>query len=635
MKKIFTIIILLFTFWSHAQNGITYQAVILNPNTEELPGADNSRLPLVNQRICLEFKILNASSALDYQETINTQTDEFGMVNVIIGTGTRKAGIASQFSAINWDGAAKSLIVSLDPTSNCSNFIEISNQPFTYVPFALYAAHTGTTGTQGPAGNNGLDGKTVLNGITNPSSNIGANGDFYINTAISSLFGPKTNGTWGNGVSLVGPQGIQGLQGLAGNNGANGSNGLSAYQIWLNAGNTGTEAQFLTALRGANGAQGPQGVQGPIGLTGATGPQGIAGTNGANGSNGLSAYQIWLNAGNTGTEAQFLTTLRGATGAQGPQGIQGIQGIQGPIGLTGATGLQGIAGVNGTNGSNGLSAYQIWLNAGNTGTEAQFLTALRGATGAQGIQGIVGPNGTNGLDGKTVLNGTQSPTAGIGNNGDFYINTTTNTLFGPKTSGAWGSGVALVGPQGAAGANGKNSLINTTTVSSGSNYCPNGGIRIEVGLDLNDNGILEISEINNNQTKYICQTSQNTGRVFAINSQGTYQVPAGKTWTITNIIVGTTPPTINWTANFINYEPYGIRWTGYGNWIIADFGGILIQKNLTSIYQSGQSGYNSNSTIYLTDTLLQNQVNITLPIILNSGQSLTIVSGLILNITEN
>ena len=574
MKKLITLTILAFSLWSHAQNGITYQAVILNPNTEELPGADNSRLPLVNQNITLEFKILNATSLLDYQETIDTQTDAFGMVNVVIGTGTRKAGIATQFSGINWDGSAKTLIVSLDPSGQASHFIEISNQPFTYVPFALYAAHTGVAGTQGPAGNNGLDGKTVLNGATNPSVSIGANGDFYINTATSSLFGPKTNGVWGNSVPLVGPQGIQG-------------------------------------------------------------PQGVAGTNGINGTNGLSAYQIWLNTGNTGTEAQFLTALRGATGAQGPQGIQGLQG---PTGLTGATGSQGIAGTNGTN---GLSAYQIWLNTGNTGTEAQFLTALRGATGAQGIQGatgqqgIAGTNGTNGLDGKTILNGNQDPTNSTGNNGDFYINTTTNLLFGPKTSGAWGSGIALVGPQGAAGVNGKNSLINTTTVPLASNDCPNGGIKIEVGLDLNNNGILESNEIENSKTKYICQTTQNSGRVFAINSQGTYQVPSGKTWTITNIIVGSTPPTINWTGNFVRYISSGVDWSGYGNWIIADFGSILIQKYKAEVFQFGQNGVTSSSTRNLSDTFLQNELNISLPIVLNSGQSLTIVSGLILNITEN
>ena len=426
------------TFWSQAQNGITYQAVILNPNTEELPGADNSRLPLVNQDITLEFKILNASSSLDYQEIINTQTDEFGMVNVVIGTGTRKAGIATQFSTINWDGSAKNLIVSLDPSGQSTHFIEISNQPFTYVPFALYAAHTGVTGTQGPAGNNGLDGKTVLNGTTIPNASIGTNGDFYINTATSNLFGPKTNDVWGNGVPLVGPQGIQGI----------------------------------------------------AGPTGSTGPQGIAGINGSNGQDGLSAYQIWLNAGNTGTESQFLTALQGATGAQGPQGVAGIAGP-----------------------------------AGNTGP-----------------QGITGTNGANGLDGKTILNGNQDPTNSTGNNGDFYINTTTNTLFGPKTSGAWGSGIAVVGPQGAAGTNGKNTLVNTTTEAAGAN-CANGGTKIEVGLDTNNNGNLDLSEISN--VSYICNSLSNINNgnidnqlsnVFLLNNTSIYTVPVGKSARISNIL---------------------------------------------------------------------------------------------------
>jgi hypothetical protein len=48
------------------------------------------------------------------------------------------------------------------------------------------------------------------------------NGDFYINTATNTLFGPKANGTWPAGVSLVGPQGIQGVAGATGPQGASG-----------------------------------------------------------------------------------------------------------------------------------------------------------------------------------------------------------------------------------------------------------------------------------------------------------------------------------------------------------------------------------------------------------------------------
>ncbi|MFN5371964.1 MAG: FISUMP domain-containing protein [Bacteroidia bacterium] len=56
-------------------------------------------------------------------------------------------------------------------------------------------------------------------------------------------------------------------------------------------------------------------------------------------------------------------------------------GPQGPAGPQGATGPQGPAGQNGTNGQNGLSAYQIWLNAGNSGSEVDFLASLQGPSG--------------------------------------------------------------------------------------------------------------------------------------------------------------------------------------------------------------------------------------------------------------
>jgi hypothetical protein len=44
-----------------------------------------------------------------------------------------------------------------------------------------------------------------------------------------------------------------------------------------------------------------------------------------------------------------------------------------------------------------------------------------------------------------------NPSAATGANGDFYINTTTSTLFGAKVSGAWPSGTSLIGAQGAVG----------------------------------------------------------------------------------------------------------------------------------------------------------------------------------------
>ncbi|WP_328742915.1 hypothetical protein OG436_29430 [Streptomyces caniferus] len=58
---------------------------------------------------------------------------------------------------------------------------------------------------------------------------------------------------------------------------------------------------------------------------------------------------------------------------------------------------------------------------------------------------VTGPAGTNGVDGRTILSGTSAPASGTGANGDFFINTSTWTIYGPKNGGAWPSGYALSG----------------------------------------------------------------------------------------------------------------------------------------------------------------------------------------------
>ncbi|MBZ5566560.1 MAG: hypothetical protein LAN64_01785 [Acidobacteriia bacterium] len=71
--------------------------------------------------------------------------------------------------------------------------------------------------------------------------------------------------------------------------------------------------------------------------------------------------------------------------------------------------------------------------------------------------------------GSLVLYGTVDPTT-EGNNGDFYINTTSHYLFGPKASGTWPAGTALIGPTGATGATGANGTNGTNgTVASRAN----------------------------------------------------------------------------------------------------------------------------------------------------------------------
>lgn len=152
------------------------------------------------------------------------------------------------------------------------------------------------------------------------------------------------------------------------------------------------------------GARGPTGATGPAGATGATGPAGSAGTNGTNGTNGTP----------------------GATGPTGAAGAAGATGAAGPAGPTGPTGPNGAAGAPGATGS-------------------------AGPTGTTGAAGPTGAAGANGVDGRTILNGVGAPGAGTGANGDFYISTSTNLIYGPKAAGAWPAGVSIVGPAGATG----------------------------------------------------------------------------------------------------------------------------------------------------------------------------------------
>lgn len=61
-----------------------------------------------------------------------------------------------------------------------------------------------------------------------------------------------------------------------------------------------------------------------------------------------------------------------------------------------------------------------------------------------------GAKGDPGVDGKTILNGVIPPVA-QGINGDFYLDTAANVIYGPKAAGVWPVGVSLVGATGLTG----------------------------------------------------------------------------------------------------------------------------------------------------------------------------------------
>lgn len=65
-----------------------------------------------------------------------------------------------------------------------------------------------------------------------------------------------------------------------------------------------------------------------------------------------------------------------------------------------------IQGKDGYQGSDGKSAYEVWLEAGNTGSEEEYLASLKGKDGAQGPKGNDGAQGPQGEPGK---DGEQGP----------------------------------------------------------------------------------------------------------------------------------------------------------------------------------------------------------------------------------
>jgi hypothetical protein len=111
--------------------GISYQGVILNPDPQELPGLDAQGNILVNSIVSIQFTVVNESGIQEYQEQHNTSTDRYGMINLLIGSGSATGG--TDFTDILWNGTTKKLKVGIDFSAG-SNFMALSEQDLTYMP---------------------------------------------------------------------------------------------------------------------------------------------------------------------------------------------------------------------------------------------------------------------------------------------------------------------------------------------------------------------------------------------------------------------------------------------------------------------------------------------------------------------
>ncbi len=559
MKKILLFLTLLISSISYSQSpeGINYQAVIRN--------STGNLVVTTTVAIRVQVRQTTATGTVVYQERHSVITTAQGLVNMVIGSGTPQVGT---FNGINWGMGPFFVNLAVDFT-NGINYQDFGTQQLMSVPYALYSKNSGNQLNQWRYGN------------TAPPSTLGNFGDFYLDVITGNVYYKNSGTAWvltGNIKGPVGPTGVagpqgpqgiqgttgaQGPQGFSGTNGTNGTNGSNGQntlvkttteaaganctiggikiEYGLDANNNGTldlseiNASLIkyvcngaVGATGATGAQGPIGLTGPAGATGAQGIQGIqgvAGTNGINGTNGVDGkntlakttteaagancttggvkIEYGLDANNNGTldASEINASLtkyvcNGVVGATGVQGIQGIQGVAGTNGTNGTNGQNTLAKTTteaaGANCTTGGVKIEYGLDANNNGTldlsEINAILTRYVCNGAAGATGAQGPIGLTGPTGSTGTQGIQGATGAAGTNGTNGTN----------------------------GANGQNTLVKTTTEAAGAN-CTIGGIKIEYGLDANNNGTLDLSEINASLTKYVCN-----GAVGVQGPQGTF-----------------------------------------------------------------------------------------------------------------
>lgn len=129
-KTLLTMLIMVFAvfnIWAQIPQGFSYQAVVRNASGELIK----------NQQIALRITILqgNASGTSVYSEAFMPTTNEFGLINLIIGSGDP---ISGDFSTIDWSNIPFFVKVEMDVNGGGNFLVMGTNQLFS-VPYALYS----------------------------------------------------------------------------------------------------------------------------------------------------------------------------------------------------------------------------------------------------------------------------------------------------------------------------------------------------------------------------------------------------------------------------------------------------------------------------------------------------------------
>ncbi len=184
MKNLITLLsfILLINIQVFAQtDGLNYQAVIIDPDPEEIPGIDVTGNILPNKEINVRFTIYGNSGNTEYQEIHTTKTDEYGMINLVIGKGNSVAG---KFTEIYWDGSTKNLKVEINLDGTYS---DLSDQELLFIPYA-YHRDIIASGDLTVDGNSLIKGNLDVNNDLNVGGNTKISGELTVddNTLLNS-----------------------------------------------------------------------------------------------------------------------------------------------------------------------------------------------------------------------------------------------------------------------------------------------------------------------------------------------------------------------------------------------------------------------------------------------------------------
>ncbi len=313
----------------------------------------------------------------------------------------------------------------------------------------------------------GENGKSILSGNNPPDANFGNNGDFFIDLSSFNLYGPKNNGNWGQPIANL--KGVDGKDGITpkinikdGYWTINGERtnqkaildaptiSISEDGFWvINNEKTNQKAQgdsgktpkieikdgfwYINDVKTNQKAQGEKGNNGKDGITPtiSISEDGFWVINNektnqkAIGENGVTP-KIEIKDG-----FWYINDVKTNQKAQGEKGNDGKDGVTPTIEIE-----NGYWKINGK-----VFNIKAIGNDGQKGKDGTKITIS--ADGYWEFDGVKSEHKAIAESGTKIYSGTTNPENNLGKEGDFYLQTETKTIYGPKTNSGWGEGITL------------------------------------------------------------------------------------------------------------------------------------------------------------------------------------------------